>query len=48
MMASAKTSRSPAKINANLLQAMAEVFTISALPGENEGFDAKACDESPK
>ncbi len=47
-MASAKTSRSPAKINANLLQAMAEVFTISALPGENEGFDAKACDEAAR
>ena len=48
MMASAKTSLSPAKINANLLQAMAEVFTISALPGENEGFDAKACDEAAR
>ena len=41
-MAAAKT----AKTDPILLKAMAEAFTVSALPGENEGFDAKACEDA--
>ena len=37
-----------AKIDPSLLKAMAEAFTVSALPGENEGFDAKACNEAAR
>ncbi|MEP7348575.1 MAG: NAD-glutamate dehydrogenase domain-containing protein [Sphingorhabdus sp.] len=47
-MADAKTSLSSGKKDCSLLEAMAEVFSISALPGENEGFNAKACDEAAR
>lgn len=42
-----KAAKSP-KIDAKLLAAMAEAFTESALPGENEGFDAAACQEAAR
>ncbi len=47
-MAAAKASNSSANIDASLLEAMAEVFTKSALPGENDGFDAKACQDAAR
>ncbi len=31
-----------------LLQAMANAFTVSALPGENEGFDSDACEQAAR
>ena len=37
-----------AKTDPSLLKAMAEAFTVSALPGENEGFDANACDQAAR
>ncbi len=46
-MAVSKAEKSP-KIDAKLLAAMAEAFTESALPGENEGFDAGACTEAAR
>ncbi|MGB5076960.1 MAG: glutamate dehydrogenase, partial [Sphingorhabdus sp.] len=45
-MAVAKTSNSSIKIDKALMKAMAAAFSQSALPGENEGFDAKACEEA--
>jgi glutamate dehydrogenase len=47
-MAVAKTSKSSTKIDNALLKAMASAFLESALPGENEGFDAKACEEAAR
>jgi glutamate dehydrogenase len=47
-MAFAKASKSLSKIDTTLLKAMANAFTASALPGENEGFDTKACEEAAR
>jgi glutamate dehydrogenase len=47
-MAAAKASKSSNKIDNALLKAMASAFSESALPGENEGFDAKACAEAAR
>ncbi|HEV7233922.1 MAG TPA: hypothetical protein VGN36_06720, partial [Sphingorhabdus sp.] len=47
-MAAAKASLSSAKIDSSLLQAMASAFTESALPGENEGFDAGASEAAAR
>lgn len=47
-MAAAKASKSSPKIDAALMKAMASAFSESALPGENEGFDAKACEEAAR
>ena len=47
-MAAAKASKSPSKIDSSLVKAMASVFCESALPGENEGFDSKACEEAAR
>jgi len=47
-MAAAKTSKSPLKIESSLMKAMASAFSESALPGENEGFDSKACEEAAR
>ncbi len=47
-MAAAKASKSPSKIDSALMKAMASAFSESALPGENEGFDAKACEEAAR
>jgi glutamate dehydrogenase len=47
-MAAAKTSKSSAKIEGSLMKAMASAFSQSALPGENEGFDAKASEEAAR
>ena len=47
-MAAAKASKSSTKIDNALMKAMASAFFESALPGENEGFDAKACEEAAR
>ena len=47
-MAAAKASKSSSKIDSVLMKAMASAFADSALPGENEGFDAKACEEAAR
>jgi glutamate dehydrogenase len=47
-MAAVKASKPVKKVDAVLLQAMANAFTISALPGENEGFDSSACEEAAR
>jgi glutamate dehydrogenase len=47
-MAAAKASKPAAKIDSDLMKAMASAFSQSALPGENEGFDAKACEEAAR
>ncbi len=47
-MAAAKASKSSSKIDTALMKAMASAFSESALPGENEGFDAKACEEAAR
>lgn len=47
-MAAAKVSKFSVKTDTGLLQAMAAAFTVSALPGENEGFDSKACNEAAR
>jgi glutamate dehydrogenase len=47
-MAAAKASKPSAKIDAVLMKAMVLAFSESALPGENEGFDAKACEEAAR
>jgi len=47
-MAAAKASKTAAKADATLLKALATAFADSALPGENEGFDAKACEEAAR
>jgi glutamate dehydrogenase len=47
-MAAAKVSKSAAKIDTALMKAMASAFSESALPGENEGFDATACEEAAR
>ena len=45
-MAAANASKSSSKIDSSLLKAMATAFSQSALPGENEGFDAKASQDA--
>ena len=45
-MATAKASKPSTAIKSALSKAMRKVFTASALPGENAGFDSKACDEA--
>lgn len=47
-MAAAKVAKSSGKIDSALMKAMASAFSDSALPGENEGFDAKACEEAAR
>ncbi|MBL0925822.1 MAG: NAD-glutamate dehydrogenase, partial [Sphingomonadaceae bacterium] len=47
-MAAAKASESSSKIDKALMKAMASAFTESALPGENEGFDLKACEAAAR
>jgi glutamate dehydrogenase len=47
-MAAATQLESNAKIDHALMKAMAQAFSDSALPGENEGFDARACDEAAR
>ncbi len=47
-MAAAKASKSSSKIEGSLMKAMASAFSQSALPGENEGFDAKASEEAAR
>ena len=47
-MATATESKSTSKIDSKLLKAMVSAFTESALPGENDGFDAKACEEAAR
>jgi glutamate dehydrogenase len=47
-MAIAKRSMQSIQPDAALLKAMAQTFALSALPGENEGFDAKACAEAAR
>ena len=47
-MAVATESKTSVKIDKNLMKAMASAFSESALPGENEGFDAKACEEAAR
>ena len=45
-MAAAKSAKSTSKIDNNLVKAMASAFSQTALPGENEGFDAKASEDA--
>ncbi len=45
-MAAANALKSSSKIDSSLLKAMATAFSQSALPGENEGFDAKASQDA--
>ncbi len=47
-MAAAKMSKPSAKIDNVLMKAMASAFLQSALPGENDGFDAKAGEEAAR
>jgi glutamate dehydrogenase len=47
-MAAANASNSPVNIDAKLLNAMIDAFTKGALPGENDGFDAKACRDAAR
>ncbi len=47
-MAAAKASTSSAKIDSALLKSMTAAFSVSALPGENEGFDDKACEDAAR
>ena len=47
-MAAAKASTSSAKIDSALLKSMTDAFSVSALPGENEGFDNKACEDAAR
>ena len=47
-MAAAKASKPSIKIDSALMKAMASAFSESALPGENEGFDTKACEEAAR
>jgi glutamate dehydrogenase len=52
-MAAAKASKSLASkpsvaIEPGLLKAMVQAFTVSALPGENDGFDSKACEDAAR
>ncbi len=42
----AKTSKATPTIDPKLLKSMSGIFTASALPGENEGFDKEACAEA--
>jgi glutamate dehydrogenase len=42
----AKTSKATPQPNPKLLKSMSAIFTASALPGENEGFDKAACLEA--
>ncbi len=41
-----KVSKAIPKSDPKLLKAMREVFTASALPGENDGFNMAACEEA--
>ena len=41
-MAAAKIAKTTGKLDKSLLKAMISAFAETALPGENEGFDAKA------
>jgi glutamate dehydrogenase len=47
-MAAANSVNSAAQIAPSLLRAMAKAFTVSALPGENDGFGSKACLEAAR
>ncbi|WP_373476027.1 NAD-glutamate dehydrogenase [Sphingorhabdus sp.] len=47
-MAAAKMSKPSSNVENSLLKAMATAFADSALPGENEGFDTKACEEAAR
>jgi glutamate dehydrogenase len=52
-MAAAKASKpnaskSSVQIEPSLLKAMTQAFTVSALPGENDGFDSKACKDAAR
>ncbi len=47
-MAAATQQKSSVKIDSALMKAMASAFSESALPGENEGFDEKACEEAAR
>ncbi len=48
-MAASKASKpATAKIDSGLMKAMAQAFSQSALPGENEGFDARAAEEAAR
>ncbi len=47
-MAAAKVVKTNDKIDRTLLKAMVSAFAETALPGENEGFDAKAAEDAAR
>ena len=47
-MAAAKIAKTTGKLDKSLLKAMISAFAETALPGENEGFDAKATEEAAR
>jgi glutamate dehydrogenase len=47
-MAAAKVAKITGKIDKSLLKAMVSAFAETALPGENEGFDAKAAEDAAR
>lgn len=47
-MAAAKIAKTTEKLDKSLLKAMILAFTETALPGENEGFDAKATEDAAR
>jgi len=47
-MAAAKIAKNSVKIDKTLLKDMVSAFAETALPGENEGFDAKAAEDAAR
>jgi len=47
-MAAAKIAKKIGKINKTLLNDMVSAFSQTALPGENEDFDAKAAEDAAR
>jgi hypothetical protein len=47
-MAAAKIAKKIGKIDKTLLNDMVSAFAQTALPGENEGFDAKAAEDAAR
>ncbi len=47
-MAAAKVAKTNDKVDRTLLKAMVSAFAETALPGENEGFDAKAAEDAAR
>ena len=47
-MAAAKIAKTTVKIDKSLLKAMVSAFAETALPGDNEGFDAQAAENAAR